>query len=174
MGHRSLPTYHTRSKRVVQQESVAVFGFGPRLMGLKTQPTSPQWINSPWGSAARCPTNQNTQNKQNTKNTNTWDRANPTQSTSAKSPQIDRRKSSSSGLNYVLAVLTQINNGSDVVTVKARGRAISRAVDVAQVLTKRFATDVKVQSISINTEQVKSTMTGGMSNVSSMEIKLGK
>ncbi|MDG6910184.1 MAG: DNA-binding protein Alba [Nitrososphaerota archaeon] len=82
--------------------------------------------------------------------------------------------SSSSRLNYVLAVLTQINNGSNSVTVKARGRAISRAVDVAQVLTKRFATDVKVQSISINTEQVKSTITGGMSNVSSIEIKLGK
>ena len=77
-------------------------------------------------------------------------------------------------MNYVLAVLTQINNGANVVTVKARGRAISRAVDVAQVLTKRFATDVKVQNIFINTEQVKSTMTGGMSNVSSIEIKLGK
>ena len=77
-------------------------------------------------------------------------------------------------MNYVLACLTQINNGSNPVTVKARGRAISRAVDVAQVLTKRFATDIKVQGISINTEQVKSTMTGGMSNVSSIEIKLGK
>ena len=77
-------------------------------------------------------------------------------------------------MNYVLAVLTQINNGSDSITVKARGRAISRAVDVAQVLTKRFATDVKVQHIAINTEQVKSTITGGMSNVSSIEIKLGK
>ena len=75
---------------------------------------------------------------------------------------------------YVLACLTQINNGSNTVTVKARGRAISRAVDVAQVLTKRFATDIKVQSISINTEQVKSTMTGGMSNVSSIEIHLAK
>ncbi|HXW95230.1 MAG TPA: DNA-binding protein Alba [Nitrososphaerales archaeon] len=81
---------------------------------------------------------------------------------------------SSSSLNYVLACLTQINNGSNTVTVKARGRAISRAVDVAQVLTKRFATDIRVQGISINTEQVKSTMTGGMSNVSSIEIKLGK
>ena len=59
-------------------------------------------------------------------------------------------------------------------TVKARGRAISRAVDVAQVLTKRFATDIRVQAISINTEQVKSTMTGEMSNVSSMEIKLAR
>jgi DNA-binding protein len=77
-------------------------------------------------------------------------------------------------MNYVLAVLTQINNGSNAVTVKARGRAISRAVDVAQVLTKRFATDVRVQNIAINTEQVKSTVTGGMSNVSSIEIKLGK
>ncbi len=77
-------------------------------------------------------------------------------------------------MNYVLAVLTQINNGSNVVTVKARGRAISRAVDVAQVLTKRFATDVRVQNISINTEQGKSTITGGMNNVSSIEIKLGK
>ena len=77
-------------------------------------------------------------------------------------------------MNYVLAVLTQINNGPNSVTVKARGRAISRAVDVAQVLTKRFATDVRVQNISINTEPVKSTITGGMSNVSSIEIKLGK
>ena len=77
-------------------------------------------------------------------------------------------------MNYVLAVLTQINNGSDTITVKARGRAISRAVDVAQVLTKRFATDVKVHQITINTEQVKSTMTGEMSNVSSIEIKLGR
>ncbi len=77
-------------------------------------------------------------------------------------------------MNYVLACLTQINNGSNTVTVKARGKAISRAVDVAQVLTKRFATDIKVQSISINTEQVKSTITGGMSNVSSMEIKLSR
>jgi archaea-specific DNA-binding protein len=78
------------------------------------------------------------------------------------------------GVNYVLACLTQINNGSNTVTVKARGKAISRAVDVAQVLTKRFATDIKVQSININTEQVKSTLTGGMSNVSSMEIKLSR
>jgi archaea-specific DNA-binding protein len=75
---------------------------------------------------------------------------------------------------YVLACLTQINNGTNSVTVKARGRAISRAVDVAQVLTKRFATDIKVKSISINTEQVKSTITGGMNNVSSIEIKLQK
>jgi DNA-binding protein len=75
---------------------------------------------------------------------------------------------------YVLACLTQIQNGNEGVTVKARGKAISRAVDVAQILTKRFATDIKVKSISINTEQVKSNITGGMSNVSSIEIRLQK
>lgn len=75
-------------------------------------------------------------------------------------------------MNYVLACLTLIQNGSEGVTVKARGKAISRAVDVAQILTKRFATDIKVKSISINTEQVESSVSGGMNNVSSIEIKL--
>jgi DNA-binding protein len=73
---------------------------------------------------------------------------------------------------YVLAGLTLIQNGSEGVTIKARGKAISRAVDVAQILTKRFATDIKVKSISLNTEQVKSNVTNGMSNVSSIEITL--
>ena len=73
---------------------------------------------------------------------------------------------------YVLAGLTLIQNGSEGVTIKARGKAISRAVDVAQILTKRFATDIKVKTISLNTEQVKSNVTDGMSNVSSIEIKL--
>jgi len=75
-------------------------------------------------------------------------------------------------MNYVLACLTQIQNGTNTVTVKARGKAISRAVDVAQIVTKRFATDIAVKHISLNTEQVKSTVTGGMSNVSSIEIEL--
>ena len=75
-------------------------------------------------------------------------------------------------MNYVLACLTQIQNGTNVVTVKARGQAISRAVDVAQIVTKRFATDITVKRVSLNTEQVKSVVTGGTSNVSSIEIEL--
>jgi DNA-binding protein len=75
-------------------------------------------------------------------------------------------------MNYVLACLTQIQNGTNTVTVKARGQAISRAVDVAQIVTKRFATDITVKRIAINTEQVKSRVTDGMSNVSSIEIEL--
>ncbi len=77
-------------------------------------------------------------------------------------------------MNYVLACLTQIQGGTGTVTVKARGKAISRAVDVAQIVTKRFATDITVKRISINTEQVESATTGGMTNVSSIEIVLQK
>jgi len=77
-------------------------------------------------------------------------------------------------MNYVLACLTLFQNGADSVFIKARGRAISKAVDVAQIMTKRFATDVIVKKIDINTEQVKSNETGNMSNVSSMEIQLGR
>ncbi|MDV3277451.1 MAG: DNA-binding protein Alba [Nitrososphaerales archaeon] len=77
-------------------------------------------------------------------------------------------------MNYVLACLTTLQNGSGGVSVKARGRAISKAVDVAQILTKRFATDIAIKKIAINTEQVKSIETGAMNNVSSIEIRLEK
>ena len=77
-------------------------------------------------------------------------------------------------MNYVLACLTVIQNGSDSVTLKARGRAISRAVDVAEILTNRFASDVAVKKIDISTEQVKSVETGALSNVSSIEILMAR
>jgi DNA-binding protein len=77
-------------------------------------------------------------------------------------------------MNYVLACLTTLQNGGGGVSVKARGKAISKAVDVAQILTKRFATDIAVRKITINTEQVKSMETGAMNNVSSIEIRLEK
>ncbi|MGZ7096546.1 MAG: DNA-binding protein Alba, partial [Methanobacterium sp.] len=41
-------------------------------------------------------------------------------------------------MNYVLAVVTQMNNGSSEVMLKARGRAISRAVDVAEIVRNKF------------------------------------
>lgn len=77
-------------------------------------------------------------------------------------------------MNYVLACLTLFQNGSDPVIIKARGRAISKAVDVAQIAVKRFATGINVKKINIDTEQVKSSETGNVNNVSSIEIHLGK
>ena len=75
-------------------------------------------------------------------------------------------------MNYVLAVVTQFNGGASNVTIKARGRAISRAVDVAEVVRNRFLNDVEVKDIIISTEKVTSDR--GESNVSAMEITIGK
>ncbi len=75
-------------------------------------------------------------------------------------------------MNYVLAVITQFNGGTNNVTIKARGRAISRAVDVAEVVRNRFLKDVEVRDIIISTEKVTSDR--GETNVSAMEITIGK
>ena len=77
-------------------------------------------------------------------------------------------------MNYVLACMTILQNGSDTVTIKARGRSISAAVDVAQILTRRFTQGINVKSISIATEQVPNRESNEMSNVSSIEIEMGK
>jgi len=76
-------------------------------------------------------------------------------------------------MNYVLAVITQFNMGvSGEVTLKARGKAISRAVDVAEIVRNRFMQSLKVKSISIGTEELQAE--SGTINVSTMEITLGK
>ena len=54
---------------------------------------------------------------------------------------------------YVLGVITQFSNGKEEVHVRARGKSISRAVDVAEIVRRRFANDVKLKSIEIGTEE---------------------
>lgn len=75
-------------------------------------------------------------------------------------------------LNYVLACITLFRGGMEEIVVKARGRAISRAVDVVEVVRNRYMTDVKVKDISIGTEEVPSREENRMANVSSIEIRL--
>lgn len=75
-------------------------------------------------------------------------------------------------MNYVLAVVTQFNSGASEVTIKARGRAISRAVDVAEVTKNRFMVESKVKDIKIATERIASER--GESNISTMEIVMIK
>jgi len=75
-------------------------------------------------------------------------------------------------MSYVLAVVTQFNTGgSDEVIIKARGRAISRAVDAAEITRNRFVTNAKVKEIKIGTESITNEE-GRTSNVSSIEICL--
>ena len=75
-------------------------------------------------------------------------------------------------MNYVLAVVTQFNNGTNEVSIKARGRAISRAVDTAEIVRQRFIEDVEVQDIQISTEEIQND--DGPANVSAIEITLVK
>ncbi len=75
-------------------------------------------------------------------------------------------------MNYVLATLTQFNEGAEEVVVKARGRAISRAVDVAEIVRNRFLPNVGVKDIKIDTEELNSER--GTINVSTIEIVLAK
>jgi DNA-binding protein len=78
-------------------------------------------------------------------------------------------------MSYVLAVVTQFNtSGSDEVVLKARGRAISRAVDTAEIVKNRFVTNAKVKDIKIGTESITNEEEGRTSNVSSIEIYLTK
>ncbi len=76
-------------------------------------------------------------------------------------------------MSYVLAVVTQFNSGSEEVIIKARGRAISTAVDAAEIVRNRFVTDAKVKEIKISTESLTNEE-GRTSNVSSIEICLTK
>ena len=76
-------------------------------------------------------------------------------------------------MNYILAVVTQMNGGTSEVILKARGRSISRAVDVAEIVRNKFILDVKIGAIDISTEEV-SNKEGSNSNVSAIEIQLTK
>lgn len=77
-------------------------------------------------------------------------------------------------MSYAMSALIQLSQAGEVV-IKARGLAIGRAVDVAEIVTKRLGNGAfGVKNISIATEQVKSADTGEMRNVSSIEILVGK
>ena len=78
-------------------------------------------------------------------------------------------------MDYVLAAMTAFNAGdSNEIVLKARGRAISTAVDVTEILRNRFFKDAKVHSIGIGTEAVPSREGGDLRNVSTIEITIKK
>ena len=76
-------------------------------------------------------------------------------------------------MNYVLACITFFHGGAKEVSIKARGRSISRAIDVAEVVRHRFLPDVKIKSIGIGTDQFQAQDEGDpATNVSTIEITL--
>jgi DNA-binding protein len=76
-------------------------------------------------------------------------------------------------MNYVLACLTFFHGGAKEVSIKARGRSISRAIDVAEVVRHRFLPEVKIKCIGIGTDQMLPQEEGNSTtNVSTIEITL--
>jgi len=76
-------------------------------------------------------------------------------------------------ISYVLAVITQFNQGTKNVIVKARGKTISKAVDVAEIVKNKFLNTLKVDKIDISTEEIITENETPM-KVSAIEISLSK
>ncbi len=75
-------------------------------------------------------------------------------------------------MNYVMAVLALLNQGVDEVVVKARGRAISKAVDTVEIIRNKLLTDkVEVKDIKIGSQVVQGQ--DRTSRVSTIEITIG-
>ncbi|NVM37310.1 MAG: DNA/RNA-binding protein AlbA [Candidatus Lokiarchaeota archaeon] len=78
---------------------------------------------------------------------------------------IGKKKS----MAYVMAAMVVLNEKP--VTLLARGRSISRAVDVAEILLNKFVSGASYGEIKIDTETITNT-DGTNSNVSSIEIEI--
>src|SRR3990172_4717253 len=76
-------------------------------------------------------------------------------------------------MTYIMAAMAHFAGGEEEVIIKARGRNISLAVDVAEMLRSRYLPDVKVKNVQIATEKVQRD-DGKTSKVSSIEIFLTK
>lgn len=75
-------------------------------------------------------------------------------------------------MNYVIAVLTLIHQGVREVYLKARGRAISKAVDTVEIIRNRFLPGkVDIEDIKIGSQTVTNPQ-GREARVSIIEIKL--
>jgi DNA-binding protein len=78
-------------------------------------------------------------------------------------------------MNYVLACITLFHGGAKEINIKARGKAISRAIDVEEVVRRRFLPDVKVKKIGIGTDQVSpNDESGTLTNISTIDITLAR
>jgi DNA-binding protein len=77
-------------------------------------------------------------------------------------------------MNYVTACITFFNSGEKQVLIKARGRAISRAVDTVELLRRAFIKDLKIKYIKIDTEELVGVEGGQKSNISTIEMTVTK
>lgn len=76
-------------------------------------------------------------------------------------------------MNYVFAIVTRLGLGDKEIHVKARGKAISKAVDVAEIARRRFENSLVVEDLKIGTEML-TDKNGNEQPVSFIEIVLKK
>ncbi len=78
-------------------------------------------------------------------------------------------------MNYVTGVVMQFTtHDAKEVIVKARGKFVSRAVDIAEIAAKRFLEhQIEVKGVSINSEEFKNKE-GKQVRVSTIEVTLAK
>jgi DNA-binding protein len=79
-------------------------------------------------------------------------------------------------MSYVLAIITSLSSGkTNSITLKARGQAITTAVDVAEITRNRFIKELQVMNIAIGTAEMPPREGESKSRmVSTMEITLTK
>jgi len=79
-------------------------------------------------------------------------------------------------MSYVLAIITSLSaSNAKGITLKARGRAITTAVDTAEITRRRFIKDLKVSKIAIGTEEMPAREGENRTRmVSTIEITLTK
>jgi DNA-binding protein len=76
-------------------------------------------------------------------------------------------------MTYVTATLVQLAN-EPIVIIKARGKSITRAVDVAQIIVKRMNTlGYKIGPVKIGSQSVQS-QDGRNRNVSTIEVYISR
>src|SRR3990170_2408003 len=79
-------------------------------------------------------------------------------------------------MSYVLAIITSLSSGkTNGITLKARGQAITTAVDVAEITRNRFIKELQVTNIGIGTQEMPPREGESKSRmVSTMEITMTK
>jgi DNA-binding protein len=75
-------------------------------------------------------------------------------------------------INYVMATTLQINRGVKKIVLKARGRSISRAVDVAEITRlKYFPGKLRITDLRTGTEEIIDE-NGSRRDISVIEIEM--
>ena len=77
-------------------------------------------------------------------------------------------------MNYVLACLTAFHEGADTIVIRARGQSISKAVDVAEIVRRKFMPSSFVKEVTIDTEELPLEGGAGVKRASAIVIRLSK